>query len=314
MSVYLLREDATALTGGCSSMALLKNHHSEETMIIEQVFFNIFLQFMIFVIAVLLFGIVTQYLVVKGAHTPKLFLFLAIPFCCIFNIITTPVSWLICILTGTKASITKTESLLYPLSLAYDDDAKRGWWNPIKQFGNYASRTIDPILVTVVLFFFTSLLLPATFASVMEGLGSWADMLGKPFDLEHVGMAYDLVIDIVWTRLIIGGANENLALFILYVICFVTMFSTSFAPAVWYTEDGEHISLWNNVAHLPGMLLIVTAYNFIFAMVDWNAYADFSLTTNSVAMQLLLVWVVLLVARILILCFDKIIGSVIKKK
>ena len=269
---------------------------------------------MIFVIAILLFGIVTQYLVVKGAHTPKLFLFLAIPFCWLFNVITTPISWLICVLTGTKASITTTESPLYPLSLAYDDDAKRGWWNPIKQFGNYASHTIDPALVTVILFFFTSLLLPETFASVMEGLESWAALLGKPFDVEHVGIAYNLAIDIVWTRLIVGGAHENLAFFILYAICFVTMVSTSFAPAVWYTEDGEHISLWNNVAHLPAMALIIIAYNFIFALVDWTSYSATSAFVNTLSMKLLLIWLILLVARILILCFDKIIGSVIKKK
>ena len=187
------------------------------------------------------------------------------------------------------------------------DNPKFYWYNPIKMIGVYLESLVHILLcpaIAVVLFYF---MLPSTTSSIISGFAQWGFANGNIGNIEFLTSIYNGFIDIAWNRFFLGGFAENPVLMIVFLVVFAFFFSGGFIEIL---DDGK---LDSNLLCLPMVVAIFVAFNAIFAILSPVAYVSVAHYINMVGVAVLYVILIREIARIVLLCFQWAIRTVIDK-
>ena len=153
--------------------------------------------------------------------------------------------------------------------------------SPIFVFGTGILNIAFMFLPMLLGFELIRWLLPTTFDSVIQGLGKWIALLNTPFSLGLFTDIKDIFIDILWNRLIIGGINENIGMFIVVSLYFIIF--TSYTYSNMFDIDGKMVSSrWSNFMYTT---IFVIAFNMVVGMMFPLSYAQISNEINSIGMM-----------------------------
>lgn len=191
-------------------------------------------------------------------------------------------------------------------SYAYDNP-KLNWYNPIKMIGRYLSDLVLILLhpaIAVVLFYF---MLPSTTSSIISGFAQWGFANGNIGNIEFLTSIYNGFIDIAWNRFFLGGFAENPVLMIVFLVVFALFFSDG---CIVILDGGK---LESQLLCLPMVVAIFVAFNAIFAILSPVAYVSVAHYINMVGVAVLYVILIREIARIVFLCFQWAIRTVIDK-
>lgn len=152
---------------------------------------------------------------------------------------------------------------------------------PILAFGTGILNIALKFLPMLLGFELIRWLLPATFDSVIQGLEKWFALINTPFSLGLFTNIKDIFIDILWNRLIIGGINENIGMFIVVSLYFIIF--TSYTYSNMFETDGKMVSSrWSNFMYTT---IFVIAFNMVVGMMFPLSYAQISNEINSIGMM-----------------------------
>ena len=199
-----------------------------------------------------------------------------------------------------------TGNEIYPIETMEDlqevaAERRRSWYIPWKQLGIYLALAIFPVVPIALSIPVLMLLLPKTFASLADGIAQWTALQSGEMNLDYLKRMFDVFVDLAWNRFALGALNENFLLLILFVI-----FITFIFPMVGLLSPDPYYATW------PTMLVLISAFNFIFAIINYNTYLTVATVMNSVGMILLFAMIIHGAITLCITCFKIVLGKIIK--
>ena len=155
--------------------------------------------------------------------------------------------------------------------------------NPVEQFGHYLVWFLDKPLVAAIEVLLLKLLLPTTFDSCCKGVTAFIDLFSHPMNLDSAKQVAYLVKDLAWDRLVLGGLNENLLLFLLFA--FLSAF-VLVQNLVQFEQEDDNVSHWLTI---PTIAALIVIFNVLFAIINFGAYTATSAVINTFGLTLLLI-------------------------
>ena len=187
--------------------------------------------------------------------------------------------------------------------------SKYHWYNPIMMLGIYLDQAVWILMGPAISILSLWLMLPETFAMVVDGIGQWTALQSGTTNLAYFKGMLDAFVDIIWNRLIMGGLNENAVLLVIFIALF--MLHSNGYTKLYDEEEGEVGPI---VFAFPMIAIIIILFNVVFAIVSPTLYLAVSHHINSVGMIALLVIIIKEILSIIMFCFKNIIGLVLKVK
>lgn len=177
---------------------------------------------------------------------------------------------------------------------------------PVAMFMNTILHVILPLVISIISFRF---LLPETFSVVLDGLEQWTVLSSGTPNLGFFANMWNAFSDIIWTRLIWNGLNENILLFLVSVfIMLVCMGSCT------VVSDKEHpFVLKENIVLWVILSLVITIYNIVHANIDFAGYTTMIGHLNYIGMILLLILILKDIVEIIEFTGKQIVKIVTKK-
>lgn len=192
------------------------------------------------------------------------------------------------------------------------------WKNPVKSLGIYLMRAVQviiPLLFPIVTLY---LLLPNTFFSVVLGLEQWTNLQFSTINFNLFTNMVLVLKDIVWDRLIMGAINENLLLFVIFIVVLAIYTdddSELFLKVPATDKNGEEtedvrLKFDTQIYAWPMTAIVICLFNITLAMFSSDVYSTISHQINSAGMILLFVIIVKVIVNILKWCPSKLVEFV----
>lgn len=195
-------------------------------------------------------------------------------------------------------------------------------YNVWRQIGYYIEIVISvcvPSALTIMMVYF---LLPETYSIVASEIGSWtAFQSGTPNLNFFINMALTFK-NIMWDGFIIGALNENILLLILVILLAIFVFGVDNMNVlygdVYYFNEGVYEGEKKRIFYktwkcLPTLALVLLAFNFIFALINYQSYVQIASMINSIGMIVLLVILVQIIITLAVTCPRLILNSARKR-
>ena len=200
------------------------------------------------------------------------------------------------------------------------DHSKENWLNPLKQVGVYLCDVLyilTPLAFPIIILY---LLLPSTFSLVVSGLEQWVTFQSGTPNLTFFKSIAITFKDVLWHRLVLGGAQENIIFLTIYLVFLIFVFSDTYIslftskPEEGAPCDLEEMFLSDAVYSWPMISFIIVVFNVVFSLFNTYIYSTVSYYINSVGMVILFVILVSKMANILGACWQKIVEILWKIK
>ena len=216
-------------------------------------------------------------------------------------------------------------------------------FNIWRQIGFYITNMIcfcAPPALTVLLI---SLLLPETYAGITARLGSWIALQSGTPNLAFFARMLATFKDIVWDGFIMGALNENILILLVVIVVSIFIFGAvdmnmlyvdvfDFSGDVYRDQEGNLVDengtiimskngkmgkkkriFFKTWMCLPTLAIVLVAFNFIFALINYQAYLGVAYALNSAGMVALLVLIVQIILTLAFTC-PKLLLKLIKNK
>lgn len=176
------------------------------------------------------------------------------------------------------------------------------WLNPIKQIGRYLSSATRILFGTACGIFLLSRFLPATFDSTLLVLNKWIFLGNGPIDIPYFINMWEIFKEAAWDKLIVGGFRENPILLIILVL----LYGFVFANATFDIIDEEEKKISSACIFIPITVVLIVAFNFIFAAVNPVAYDIIAQYISLIGMTVLFVMIIKEFSLYVVYCVKKV--------